>query len=184
MSEMKAIMKRLASGLRKQECRQHCRRLMHVCPHSDRSLGLIDREQSGCHYGLSLPVSLSFLPFFSLREPLSSVLACRAFLSFFLPTFPVSTSVQQGRTEGSLKASRSAEVETSRQISTPGLLTSQQHNTFCESTFQAFTEVTQDELKMFFYIYIYNIKPLLPHLTFIDAFFKCPIIQKSQVSNN
>lgn len=83
MSEMKAIMKRLASGLRKQECRQHCRRLTHVCPHSDRSLGLIDREQSGCHYGLSLPVSLSFLPSFSLREPLSSVLACRAFLSFF-----------------------------------------------------------------------------------------------------
>lgn len=37
---------------------------------------------------------------------------------------------------------------------------------------------------MFFYIYIYNIKPLPPHLTFIDAFFKCPIIQKSQVCNN
>lgn len=79
MSEMKAIMKRLASGLRKQESRQHCRRLTHVCPHSDRSLGLIDREQSGCHYGLSLPVSLSLCG----NLWVQSVLASRAFLSFF-----------------------------------------------------------------------------------------------------
>lgn len=164
MSEMKAIMKRLASGLRKQESRQHCRRLTHVCPHSDRSLGLIDREQSGCHYGLSLPVSLSLCG----NLWVQSVLASRAFLSFFLPTFPVSTSVQQGRTERSLKASRSAEAETSRQISTPGLLTSQH---FLWVHFSGFYRSHSRWTEDVFFICIYKIKPLLPHLTFIDAFF-------------
>lgn len=65
MAEMKAIIKRLASGLRKPECRQHCRRLTHICPHSDRSLGLIDWEQSGCHYGSFSPSISLFYSLFS-----------------------------------------------------------------------------------------------------------------------
>lgn len=64
MAGMKAITKRLASGLRKRECRQHCRRLTHICPHSDHCLGLIDREQSGCHYGSLSLSSFIFVLFF------------------------------------------------------------------------------------------------------------------------
>lgn len=120
MAEMKAITKHLASGLRKRECRQHCRRLTHICPHSDRSLGLIDREQSGCHYVSLTRLSLSlFYSFCSFSA------GTFEFSQFWVQPLPACTSVQRGRTEGSLKASQSDEPKTSWQVLTPGLLTSQ-----------------------------------------------------------
>lgn len=142
-----------------------------------RSASLIGNKVAAIMVSLSLSLFLSAGTF-----EFSQFLLPGRFFLFFLPTFPVSTSVQQGRTEGSLKASRSAEAETSRQISTPGLLTSQHFLWVHFSGFyRSHSRWTED---VFIYIYVYKIKPLLPHLTFIDAFSKCPIIQKSQVCNN
>lgn len=166
-AEMKAIMKRLASGLRKWECRQQCRRLTHICPHSDRSLVLIDWEQSSFHNGSLSPVSLSLYSFFSLSAwAFEFTQFLLPGLFFFLLTFPAFTSIQHDRTEGSLKASQSDERETSQQVLTPKPLTSQHYS---ESQFLTVTEVTQSLLKMFLFL---KMKPLLLRLNIIVGFFK------------